>query len=85
MEVTMTDDDDKQEEAAYRRLCSARADQFARDLDRLGWKIVMQRPLEPGEPTPRGWPMNGTEGPCPWWAEDPSKPMMKPPMLPWLN
>ena len=67
-----TDEDWEQHDAALNRLCKPKADQFARDLDLLGWKIVPQRAWEPDEP-PRGWPMNGTKGPCPWWAEDPWK------------
>jgi hypothetical protein len=64
-----TDEDWKKHDAALNRPCKAAADQFARDLDLLGWKIVMNRNLEPGEPEVR-WPMNGTRGPCPSWAED---------------
>ena len=70
-------------DAAYDRLCRRSADQFARDLDLLGWKIVPQRSLEPGEVVHR-WPMNGSKGPCPWWAEDlfnEPPPAPKPPTL----
>jgi hypothetical protein len=70
-------------DAAYVRLCRHSADQFTRDLDLLGWKIVPQRSLEPGEVL-HGWPMNGSKGPCPWWAEDlfnEPPPAPKPPTL----
>jgi hypothetical protein len=67
-----TDEDWKQHDAALNRLCSAGADQFARDLDTLGWKIVPQRAWEPDE-IEHGWPMNGTRGPCPWWADQSDK------------
>jgi hypothetical protein len=79
---TWTEADWARHDAARNRMCSARADQFARDLDLLGWKIVPQRSLEPGEPS-YGWPMNGTKGATPWWAEPFDPP--KPPTLRLLN
>jgi hypothetical protein len=73
---------DAEYDAAMNRLCSRSADQFARDLDVLGCKIVPQRGWEPGDPQ-HGWPMNGSKSCCPLWAEDPfnKPPVRKPPKL----
>jgi hypothetical protein len=58
-------------DAALDRLLRRSADQFARDLDLLGWKIVSQRDPDPGETLDNlRWSMNGSKGPCPWWAKD---------------
>jgi hypothetical protein len=66
-----TDADLARHDAALDRLMHRSADQFARDLDLLGWKIVPQRSPEPGEALDNwSWPMNGSKGPCPWWAHD---------------
>jgi hypothetical protein len=67
---TWTEADWNAYDNALDRLCSFKADQFARDLDRLGWKIVLQEPGEDPHGRPIVWPMNGSKGPCPWWAHD---------------
>jgi hypothetical protein len=45
---TWTEADWNAYDDALDRLCSFKADQFARDLDRLGWKIVLQEPGDIG-------------------------------------
>jgi hypothetical protein len=45
---TWTEADWNAYDDALDRLCSLKADQFARDLDRLGWKIVLQEPGDIG-------------------------------------
>jgi len=48
-------------DAALDRLRRRPADQFARDLDLCGWKIVSQQDPEPGETLDNlRWSMNGS-------------------------
>jgi hypothetical protein len=63
------------EQEAMDLICSAAADDFARALDLLGWKIVRQDEVRGG--VVHLWPMNGTPGYCPQWA-DPDVPSAKP-------
>jgi hypothetical protein len=75
---TWTDTDWARHDAALHRLLRRSADQFARDLDLLGWMIVPQ-PQHAG--TGR-WSMSFS-GPCPDWAE-PFDPPDGPPTKPTL-
>ena len=69
--------------AAEQRLDGPAADQFARDLDLLGWKIVPQRiPEKFGKKFERWWLMNGSQDPCPSWAYDP---FAQPETLHWMT
>lgn len=58
---TWTATDWQRHDAAHRRLCSHKADQFARDLNLCGWKIV------PQDPSDGRWIC--FDGPCPSWAD----------------
>ena len=56
--------DFKQMDRDYELLSGPKADAFTLALDRMGWKIVMNRPLDPGEML-RRWSLNDPCDDCP--------------------
>ncbi len=79
----MTNDERREamEGAALDRVMGRRGDRIARDLDLLGWMIV----VNPENNNPGRWPMS-EPGPCPSWAEPASRPrpalrLVEPPPL----
>ena len=69
--------DFKQMDRDCRLLSGPKADAFTLALDRMGWKIVMNRPLDPGE-MPRRWSLNDPCDDCPDWCDNgtPSRPKL---------
>jgi hypothetical protein len=55
------------EDTAMEITSTPKCDEIMLALDTLGWWLVMNRPLEPGE-IPRKWPLNGPTDYCPDWC-----------------
>src|SRR5262249_59018900 len=60
--------EDRAADRAFALLDSPAGRQFFNALDTVGWKVVLQRPLFPGEPEAR-WPVPiGTRAKWPAWC-----------------